>query len=106
MSIVSHVELGADAPLDVHAALLHDMVASKGSDMTACIQTFHRLLFALAARYPFPDPEEAVYLALSDIRHCCPGWTSSRLPAKVWVLAVAKRRFDQVARVNPSDERC
>ncbi|WP_412027033.1 hypothetical protein [Deinococcus yunweiensis] len=97
MSIVNRLDVAADAT-DIHAAVLQALVTSQNHDMTPCVHAFSTLLFTLAGRYSFPDPEQAVYLALADIQRCCPTWRTSRLPARVWVLATAKRRFDHLAR--------
>lgn len=98
MNPVNRIEVGAAPVTDLHAALLEALVTSGGHEMTPCVQAFSGLLFTLAQRYAFPDPEAAVFLALTDIQRCCPTWRTSRLPARVWVLATAKRRFDQLAR--------
>jgi hypothetical protein len=93
---------GTEFPADADAEILTALSASAGQDMAPCIWAFGALLFALAHRYVLPDPEEAVCLALSEIRRCCPGWAGSSLPARVWIMAVAKRQFDELTKAERS----
>ncbi|WP_309571559.1 hypothetical protein [Deinococcus sp.] len=85
------------------AAALHAMVASGGQDLSPCVHAFSGLLFTLAHRYAFPDPEEAVYHALLDIRSGAASWNGARLPARLWAVGIARRRFDhmQLAQLHP-----
>ncbi|THF84342.1 hypothetical protein E7T09_20225 [Deinococcus sp. KSM4-11] len=79
---------------DADAAALSALLLSR--DMRSCLQVFHRMLFCLAHRSPFPDPGEAVYLALLHIQQCCVSSGTAALPARLRVLGVAKQRYDQL----------
>lgn len=85
------------------AAALHALVASGGQDLSPCVHAFSGLLFTLARRYAFSDPEEAVYHALLDIRSGAPSWNGARLPARLWAVGIARRRFDhlRLAQLHP-----
>ncbi|MCD0175238.1 hypothetical protein IHN32_04655 [Deinococcus sp. 14RED07] len=70
-------------------------LAAGQDDLRRCIETLTPMLFALARRLHLPEElrEAAVGDALSDIRQHCGQWPRTQLPAQVWVLAVAQRRF-------------
>ncbi|WP_343754682.1 hypothetical protein [Deinococcus depolymerans] len=73
---------------------LRGLMAGQG-DLRPCLGVLVPLLFALARRLQLPEAtlEMAVGDALQDIRQHCGCWPHTRLPAQVWVLAVARRRF-------------
>lgn len=70
-------------------------LAGGQDDLRRCIETLTPMLFALAHHLHLPREmqEAAVGDALRDIREHCAHWSRTQLPAQVWVLAVARRRF-------------
>jgi len=73
---------------------LRELADGRG-DVRRCVQTLTPLLFALADHLKLPEHarEQAVGDALKDICEHCAQWPRTRLPAQVWVLAMARRRF-------------
>lgn len=80
-------------PSACEEALL-ELAANKG-DLRRCIRTLTPMLFALAHRLHLPQEiqEAAVGDALRDIQEHGVRWSRTQLPAQVWVLAIARRRF-------------
>ncbi|MVN88600.1 hypothetical protein GO986_17835 [Deinococcus sp. HMF7620] len=72
---------------------LERLVASNGQELAECVRTFGPVLYRLAQHEGLPDPEEATYLALSRVQVHCESWTRSGLPARVWVLGVARQLY-------------
>ncbi|MFC5847580.1 hypothetical protein [Deinococcus petrolearius] len=83
--------------------VLRAFLLGGGQDLYLCVKVFTPLLFALAAHYRLAQPEDAVYLALSEIRRCAPCWEASGLPAHLWVAGIARRRFECLGR-RPAEE--
>ena len=75
-------------------AVLRAFLVGGGQDLSLCVKVFTPLLFALAAHHRLARPEEAVYLAFTEVRRCAHCWEPSGLPARLWVAGVARRCFE------------
>lgn len=81
--------------------MLRAFVDGGCAEAAPCLAAFGGLLFALAARSALPDPEEAVFQALLEIRAHGQRWPATGLPARFWVMGTAQRVFSRLAAPSP-----
>ena len=88
------------SPDDRSDEVLRAFLVGGGQDLYLCVKVFSPLLFALATHCRLAQPEDAVYLAFAEVRRRAPCWEASGLPARLWIVGVVRRCFENLPRVG------